>query len=126
MFSTLIILAMLTRFGYIDGHYVSQHDEQVYFDIRKIDDKNIKFQASSYWVGANPDMINTGEISGIIPLKEGKAIYNDNFGDETQGCHVEITFKEDSTLRVEDNYRCGGLNVTFMGDYKRKSFQILK
>lgn len=134
------ILAILEMLGNINGHYVSlqdanHYDEGIYFDIQKIDNNNIKFQANSYWTGADPENIHTGVIAGIIPLKNGKAVYEDNFGDPTdvydpkqpdkfQGCHAEIIFKPDSTIRVDDNYRCGGANVTFMGDYKRKSFII--
>ncbi len=139
---------MLSKVGYIDGHYIKQietnkYDEQSYFDVQMVDEKNIKFQAFSYWTGVNPDNVHTGVINGIIPIKDGKAVYEELWetpvdyvpnhpavvydprkADEFQGCHVDVTFKSDSTVHVEDNYKCGGLNVTFMGDYKRKSFGI--
>lgn len=148
MLSSLLIISMLVKVGNIDGHYISQsgptqYDEQTYFDIQKVDENNIKFQAFAYWTGANPDNVHTGVLNGIIPVKDGKAVYEEMWEtpvsytanspeavydpkqpEKFQGCHVDITFKPDSSLRVEDNYRCGGLNVTFMGDYKRKSFII--
>lgn len=148
MLSSLIIMALLSKVGYIDGHYISQssptqYDEQTYFDIQKVDENHIKFQAFAYWTGANPENVHTGVLDGIIPVKDGKAVYEEMWDtpvsysanspeavydskqpEKFQGCHVDITFKPDSSLRVEDNYKCGGLNVTFMGDYKRKSFII--
>lgn len=127
----------------ISGHYIlsyddTHQDDSIYFDIQQTTNDQIKFSASSYWVGANPENVHTGEIEGTIPVKDGKAVYNDNFStpvsytdnspeavydpaqpDKFQGCHVEMTFAKNS-IHVEDNYRCGGMNVTFTGDFRRK------
>ena len=140
MLISLIVISILSKLGDINGHYVSQIDannynNEIFFDFQKVDDKDIKFQANSYWVGPNSGNVNTGVIGGVIPLVDGKAIYSDNYTepkeaydpkqpDKFQGCHAEITFNQDSTIHVEDNYNCGGMNVTFNGDYRRKSFNV--
>lgn len=53
---------------------------------------------------------NSSILDGEATLVGNKAIYSKD------GCEVELVFK-DNTLTAKDNNQCGGLNVTFTGDY---------
>lgn len=57
---------------------------------------------------------HTGEFSGEANLGEEVAVFKD------ADCEVRIQFVEDG-LRVTDNSRCGGLGVTFSGEYRREA-----
>ena len=57
--------------------------------------------------------INTGEIEGIGFVRGNQGSF------DLDGCTAEMVLKP-STIVVESESGCGGLNVSFVGDYKRK------
>jgi hypothetical protein len=64
------------------------------------------------WHGAG-GMVNTGDVDGEVTMTDGRATYRD--GD----CEMSLTFGA-GRLVAEDNLKCGGLNVTFSGEYARQ------
>lgn len=57
--------------------------------------------------------INMGELDGAFNIKNNHLNYADD------GCQVEIQFFESKLVVTNDNMGCGGLNVSFDGDYLR-------
>ena len=68
----------------------------------------------AYWLGkAELGQAHIGEIDGLVPLQEGKLFF------EEDSCTAEIHL-ESSGIIVEKESGCGGLNVTFEGEYKKQ------
>jgi hypothetical protein len=79
----------------------------------------LRFAVHALWKGLNWKEYgpNIGEIGGTVPLKNGKAVYQDT----ELACKLAMTFKGD-TLEVEQEGDCGfGANVRADGTYKRTS-----
>jgi len=74
----------------------------------------IYVNGSALWFGANADngQIHTGEIIGIGQLKSERAIF------DFDGCSATMVLKI-SGVKVEEESGCGGVNVSFVGEYKR-------
>ncbi len=70
---------------------------------------------SAIWRGPNAanGQVNTGEIDGIGSLKSGKATF------DLDGCTGEMVLKDDRVV-VEEESGCGGMNVSFVGEYRKK------
>jgi len=74
----------------------------------------IQISGFSLWVSSN-NSPHTGEFEGHVILKENAE------GHFNQGeCQFTINYTLDELIITEDNYQCGGMNVTFNGLYKRK------
>ncbi|MEZ4316792.1 MAG: hypothetical protein R3F61_04800 [Myxococcota bacterium] len=63
------------------------------------------------WHGAG-DNVHTGEIDGALASADGAFTM-------TEPCSVKLQRMVADTLYVEDDGRCGGMNVTFSGTYFR-------
>lgn len=86
--------------------------------ISEQNDGKIHVEGNAVWVGnAETGDVNTGELDGAFPLKGNKISYSDGPDDET--CKLTITFSENILTVSDDNMKCGGLNVTFNGDYRK-------
>lgn len=114
---------MITLPPIMNGHYVlhldaQKYDNEIFFDIKKIGKYRIKFQGQSYWQGADPENIHTGAVAAIVNVKNNHASYVDR-SDTHDGCKIELTFLK-KRLDVTDNNSCGGVNVTFTGEYTKK------
>jgi uncharacterized protein len=85
--------------------------------LRELSDGQIHVEGNATWVG---DMatgnVNTGELDGTFK-REGNAIHYSSDGDE--GCKLTIQWVKNSLNVSDDNGRCGGLNVTFDGQYRK-------
>lgn len=70
---------------------------------------------NAIWLGANAakGQVNVGAIDGVASVRGGNATFD---GD---GCHAELALKA-QVLTVVRDADCGGLNVSFAGDYRRK------
>jgi uncharacterized protein YecT (DUF1311 family) len=75
----------------------------------------IYVSGSAFWYGPNANIgqINIGEIEGNGFVRGNRASF------DLDGCTAEMVLKQ-STIVVESETGCGGLNVSFVGDYKRK------
>lgn len=78
-------------------------------------DNRIYASGSAIWRGENAAIgqINTGELEDIGAIKAGKAIVDGN------GCSATLAIKGNELI-VEEESGCGGLNVSFVGNYKKK------
>ena len=75
----------------------------------------IRITGEATWVGnAETDNVHVGEVDGSAPLEGNHARY------DVDGCSFAIEFVPDALIVSDDNGACGGMNVTFEGDYERK------
>lgn len=76
----------------------------------------IYISGNALWYGPNAanGQINTGNIEGIGKLKSGKAVF------DFDGCQASMLIKQ-GELFVENESGCGGMNVTFIGNYRKIS-----
>jgi hypothetical protein len=72
----------------------------------------LQVTGDAVWHGGG-DRIHTGEVDGALKAEGEGLMY------AKDGCELRIG-RDGSQLWVEDNLRCGGLNVTFEGAYDRK------
>ncbi len=77
-------------------------------------DGSVFGEASAVWIGPhmNEGQVHVGDLNAIGSFTGENLIF------ETEECHVNIT-RRGKGLEVEDSGNCGGLNVTFTGDYRR-------
>lgn len=70
---------------------------------------------NALWEGPNAanGQVHTGEINGIGQLKGGKAVF------DLDGCSATLALKTQG-LVVENESGCGGMNVSFIGDYRKE------
>jgi len=77
---------------------------------------NLNVTGNATWIGLN-DNVHVGEIDGRYEPKNGVINYSD--GDDEYDCKMTMRLLG-SYLIVADNLKCGGVNVTFSGIYRRK------
>lgn len=102
--------------GSYDRHYKGKPDkDSASLLLIGMSGNKIYVTGNALWLGPNAanGQVHTGEMNGVGELKSGKAVFN------LDGCSATMTIK-DSGLQVEDESGCGGLNVSFVGDYRRK------
>jgi hypothetical protein len=101
----------------VDGHYerTGTGKDEASLDILQVGPGMIRLKGLAQWVGdAETGNVNTGDISGTAKLNRLKAHF-----ENTDGCKLDILFQADG-LKIENtDAACGGLNVTFDGEYKR-------
>ena len=87
-------------------------------DVWLLKDGQVRVAGNSTWVGnARTGNVNVGEVDGIFEPQDRKLFFKAGDGDDD--CRFTITFGVDSLLVTEDNLRCGGLNVSFDGRYRK-------
>ena len=98
------------------GHYERYHDGHIDADyaeitLVKLDSNKYTLSGMATWVG-NPatGQINMGEIEGAVTLKGNQMHY------DVDGCTLQIVLGSNSLSVSKDN-GCGGLNVSFNGQY---------
>lgn len=85
-------------------------------NIFELEKNRVRIVGSAVWVGnADTGNVNLGEIDGVFPLKGNKVHYS---GSENDSCRLTITFIRDALIVSDDNSQCGGLNVSFNGEYQ--------
>lgn len=96
------------------GHYERKNAS---LDVEKITTTTFKFQAHAEWIGnAELGQVNEGNVAGELTLMaDNTATYQDpDFAD----CALRFSFTENA-VKIEDaNTACGGLNVSFSGEYR--------
>lgn len=98
-----------------DGHYETTHG---FLDIQKIAENTVRFQAHAEWVGnAELGQVNEGDVEGKLILKsDNTAVYKNP---DNADCTLHFSFTE-NVVKIEDaNTACGGMNVSFRGEYKK-------
>lgn len=66
---------------------------------------------NAIWQGSNT--VHTGEIDGVGQIKTGKVVF------DLEDCSATLALTP-AGLTVEDASGCGGMNVTFIGDYRKQ------
>lgn len=114
-----------------DGEWVGEAE---LIDIRPQGEARLKVEGSALFAhdreGVEQGAINTGEIEGVFfregDVADGISDFDGRFrrttakdwGDSPEDCAVRLRLVGPYLL-AQDNYRCGGLNVTFSGLYRR-------
>lgn len=68
------------------------------------------------WVDNASGIARTGSFAGTAAINGGKIVYSDG---NTDGCRMTIRVNENALSVDDDNGQCGGLNVTFDGEYRK-------
>jgi uncharacterized protein len=79
-------------------------------------DGTVHITGSAIWLisGSGKDMnVNIGELDGVARVDKDTLRYEDEF------CKVTLRL-QGGGLQAEDNYGCGGHNVTFGGEYRKQ------
>jgi hypothetical protein len=93
------------------GHYIGVSGDAD-LDISVLDGNRLGIKGLA--TGRGPgEMVNTGDLDGEAVLIGQTANYKK--GD----CELKLVFGSNSLI-AEDNLKCGGLNVTFSGEYKKR------
>lgn len=104
-----------SKYRSISGEYdLSSGPRAADMNIRELKNRMIQVTGSAVWVGNLPNRnVNTGKLDGSFPLKGNKVYYNKD------GCRLTITFHHNALTISNDNSGCGGMNVTFNGEYRK-------
>jgi len=83
-------------------------------DIWRLKDGRVRVKGDALWVGdPKTGNVNTGDADGIFGLEGSKIFYKDDT------CSFAIQLGADSLTVTDDTLNCGGMNVTFDGEYKK-------
>lgn len=102
--------------GLYQRYYQDQPDRHTAdFILVAAKDGSVIGQASAVWMGPNAanGQVNVGELNAVGSFTGEHLIF------ETEECHVSLT-RKGKLLIAEDSGNCGGHNVTFSGEYRRK------
>lgn len=109
-----------TKFGKASGHYIRYFNgrpdrDTSDFYLIGLDDGRVHISGFSIWLGPNAKMgqINTGEMQGMGKIR-GNII---QFDSDECSASIKLTVKG---MQITDESGCGGLNVTFNGDYLKQ------
>lgn len=104
--------------GMYERYYRGKPDKNTAtINVFELQKNRVRVVGTAIWVGnAAQGNVNVGEINGVFPLYENKLLYNES---EEDSCHLSITFAKNILVVTDDNSRCGGLNVSFNGEYRR-------
>lgn len=87
-------------------------------EVELLDAGHVRIKGDAFWIGnAETGNVNIGEVSGIVPLEGGRAVYAD---EGEYACRFVISFGAGSLSVAGDNGNCGGHNVSFDGRYRRQ------
>ncbi|QFY43410.1 DUF1311 domain-containing protein [Candidatus Methylospira mobilis] len=101
---------------YFDGK-PDKHSSNI--TVRELGNGKAHITGSAIWVSnANTGNVNMGDLDGELPLEGNQIHYTDG---ESEGCRLTITFAGNGLEVSGDNMRCGGLNVSFNGYYKKSN-----
>lgn len=102
------------------GHYVRYTNGRKEIDPASItliglSGNRVFASGNALWEGPNAanGQVHTGEIEGIGHLKGGKAVF------DLDGCSATLAL-EAQGLTVLEESGCGGMNVSFVGNYRRE------
>lgn len=85
--------------------------------LRDLGNGQVHVGGDSVWIGnAAIGNVNIGQLDGTFTL-EGSTIHYKDDGDEA--CALTISVTPNGLNVSNDNMRCGGLNVTFDGQYRK-------
>ncbi|MEN3334090.1 MAG: hypothetical protein V7641_3455 [Blastocatellia bacterium] len=81
-------------------------------------DGRIRVSGDSTWIGnAKTGNVNVGGTDGMAGAQGGKWLFKS--GDGEDDCRFTMRFSAGGLTVTDDNARCGGLNVSFDGTYRK-------
>lgn len=81
-------------------------------------DGRVHISGDSEWIrNVETGNVNIGQVEGIFPLEGDTVRYSDKDGNDR--CSLKLTFLYQALLVEDRHLDCGGMNVTFGGDYRR-------
>jgi len=81
-------------------------------------DGRVRVAGDAIWVGnARTGNVNTGDVDGIFALQGSKLFYKE--ADRDNPCSFTIHLGVESLRVTDDTMNCGGMNVTFDGEYRK-------
>ena len=103
-----------------NGMYTRYHNgkpdkDSASLSIVGLQDQRVYVAGDAVWYGPNAanGQVNVGEIRGVGTLRNGLLAY------DSDGCTATLALQRGG-LAVKEDDGCGGMHVTFMGDYRRK------
>jgi hypothetical protein len=108
----------------VDGQYkrlnakgkLDYHSAEI--NVQLLEDGRVRVQGDATWVGnAATGYVNTGQLDGTFALSGNKVTCQSGEGENA--CRLTIVVGRDFLTVTEDNGKCGGVNVTFYGKYKK-------
>jgi len=97
------------------GHYEFGEN---YIDSLLLDPGKVKIQGYAEWIGENKN-IHYGDFAEIATIEENVITIS-----RKDGCVLSVTYAPTS-ITVQDNKKCGGSNVSFDGEYIKRSENVL-
>jgi len=88
-------------------------DESAQVVLVRLDGGQLSASGIAYWVGANEGQVNSGELNGTARIDGARATFREG------GCEAVFALLG-GKLFVESESGCGGLNVSFVGEYRRR------
>ncbi|WP_395683583.1 lysozyme inhibitor LprI family protein [Dokdonella sp.] len=102
--------------GDVSGTYerIGTGEDSAELTIARAGDGRLHVSGNALWVGnAETGNVHTGEVDGTFAL-EGDRLHYD-----ADACRFTLKFAQAGLVVSEDNYACGGMNVTFDGEYEK-------
>jgi hypothetical protein len=96
--------------GTVTGSYGHEHGVAELSFVER-PDGTLDVEGYAEWIGQVEGQVHVGEVSGTALYGDGAAVYEDEWG-----CHLDFVF-DSGKVTVSEHGTCGGLNVTFSGDY---------
>lgn len=85
--------------------------------VRVLPDGQVHVEGDATWVGnVATGNVHVGELAGTFRLNGNKIYYTDG---DAEGCRLTIAFAVNALSVSDDNLRCGGMNVSFDGQYRK-------
>lgn len=105
------------RLDDLSGRYVTPNFQDggttgAEINIQELGQSKVEMQGLALWVNEATGMANTGDFHGVFTLSGDEVVVREEL------CNMEIVIKR-GQLKVTDNYKCGGMNVTFSGSYSK-------
>lgn len=75
---------------------------------------------SALWYGAIKDQVHTGEMDGFAILNGKHITFRDSDRSDDTACAVEMEIKPKALEVVSSTMACGGMNVSFEGNYIKR------
>jgi uncharacterized protein len=104
--------AISIRNGNYIRYWKGKVDDSASIKVIGLEDNRVFLTGHAFWIGnAELGQVHIGEILGIGTVKGNRVFFDDGL------CKVEMNFGS-SALVVKNESGCGGLNVTFNGEYR--------
>jgi uncharacterized protein len=112
--------AKLSISGEYQRYYRGKPDkDSATLTVRELSDGRVEIKGTAIWIGnEETGAIHDGEIEGTFARQGNQVDYQAPDLNE-DSCRLTITFVENALNITNDNLRCGGLNVTFNGAYRK-------